>query len=124
MDVAAGIVAGRHCGGQAVTVAVDDLHFARPIRLGDVVIVRAQVNHTGSSSMEIGVEVEREVLGSRTREHCLTGFFLFVAVDRDGHPIPVPPLEPQTDEEKHRFRNAVRRRESRLARRRAERADR
>ncbi|OGQ79634.1 MAG: hypothetical protein A2289_10370 [Deltaproteobacteria bacterium RIFOXYA12_FULL_58_15] len=115
MDIAAGISAGRHCGRPALTVAVDELHFARPIHLGDVVVVRAQVNHAGKSSMEVGVEVEREHAGSLVREHCLSGYFIFVAVDDQGRPMNVPPMEPQTEEEKRRFEDALRRRSRRLS---------
>lgn len=114
MDIAAGIAAWRHFGGPVVTVAVDDLHFAEPIRVGDVVSIRAQVNHAGRSSMEVGIRVEREEAKSGTRHHCLTGYFIFVGVDDDGKPIPVPPIEPVTDDEKRRFENAVRRRQHRL----------
>jgi acyl-CoA hydrolase len=114
MDIAAGIAAWRHCGGPVVTVAVDDLHFAEPVRLGDVVSIRAQVNHVGRSSMEVGVRVEREEAKSGRRHHCLTGFFIFVGVDERGRPIPVPPVEPVTEDEKRRFNNATRRRAHRL----------
>lgn len=114
MDIAAGIAAKRHCGGVAVTVAVDDMHFARPIRLGDVVVVRARVNHTGHSSMEVGVRVERETERYNTREHCLSGYFTFVAVNAKGRPRAVPPVVPQTGDDKRRFANAVKRRARRL----------
>jgi acyl-CoA hydrolase len=114
MDIAAGIAAWRHCGGPVVTVAVDDLHFAEPIRLGDVVSIRAQVNHAGRSSMEVGIRVEREEAKSGARHHCLTGFFIFVGVDGEGKPIRVPPIEPVTEDEKWRYENAIRRREHRL----------
>ncbi|MBI5508534.1 MAG: acyl-CoA thioesterase [Deltaproteobacteria bacterium] len=119
MDIAAGIAANRHCGGPVVTAAVDDLHFARPIRMGDVVIVRASVNHTGHSSMEVGVRVEREEANTRHREHCLSGYFIFVAVDDNRNPATVPPVTPATADEKRRFKNAIRRRERRLAQRSA-----
>ena len=62
MDIAAGICAGRHCRGPVVTAAVDELVFERPIRMGDVVIIKASVNYAGRTSMEIGVRVEREGL--------------------------------------------------------------
>jgi len=116
MDMAAAISASRHCRESCVTVAVDDLVFERAIRVGDVVMVRAQVNHTGRTSMEVGVKVFREHPKTREREHCLTGYFTFVSVDREGRPIPVPPVVPTTDDETRRFENAEARRKERLDR--------
>jgi acyl-CoA hydrolase len=117
MDIAAGIAGGRHSGKSVVTLAVDDLHFERPIHLGDVVIIRSMVNHAGSTSMEVGVRVDREEPTTRRQEHCLSGYFIFVAVDPHGRPVPVPTLTPSTPEEQRRFDNAVRRRERRMANR-------
>ena len=117
MDITAGIAAVRHCREPVVTVAVDDMHFAQPIRLGDVVILKACVNHTGRTSMEVGVRVERENIKTREREHCLTGYFTFVAVDDKSRPIPVPPLEPSNPNEKRRYANGESRRQQRLAQR-------
>lgn len=116
MDIAAAISAGRHCREPVVTAAVDDLHFARSIRLGDVVVIHAQVNHTGKTSMEVGVRVERENQKTRMREHCLTGYFTFVAVDSDNRPIPVPPIAPESEDDKRRFQDAEQRRSQRLTR--------
>lgn len=115
MDIAAGIAAGRHCGRGVVTAAVDELVFTRPIHLADVVIIKASVNHTGNTSMEVGVRVEREDPSSRHREHCLTGYFTFVAVDTAGHPMPAPQIVPDTEDEQRRFRKGKTRREARLA---------
>ena len=117
MDITAGIAAVRHCREPVVTVAVDDMHFAQPIRLGDVVILKACVNHTGRTSMEVGVRVERENIKTREREHCLTGYFTFVAVDENSRPIPVPPLEPSNPNEKRRYANGESRRQQRLVQR-------
>ena len=117
MDIAASIAAARHCRVPVVTANVDDLTFEQPIRLGDVVIIRARVNFTGRSSMEVGIRVEREVRASGTREHCLTGYFTFVAMGENGKPTQVPALELDSDEDQRRFHDAVARREVRLARR-------
>ena len=114
MDIISGVAAVRHCRHPVVTVAVDDLHFAEPIRLGDVVILKACVNYTGRTSMEVGVRVEREDLRTRQREHCLSGYFTFVAVDKNSRPIPVPGVLPETENEKRRYQNAEIRREARL----------
>lgn len=119
MDVTAGVAAGRHCGLPCVTAGVDDLAFNRPIRMADIVVLKACVNYAGKTSMEVGVRVEREDPRSRTREHALSGYFTFVAVDTDGKPTPVPPIEASTPEEKRRydagFERAQRRRAAREA---------
>lgn len=110
MDIAAGIVAHRHCGLPVVTVAVDELHFKRPIHLGDVVMVHAMVNHAGTTSLEVGVRVEREDAHTHAREHCLSAYFIFVAVNADARPETVPPLWVVSTDEKRRFAAAVKRR--------------
>jgi acyl-CoA hydrolase len=119
MDIAAGIVGGRHCRTQVVTVAVDEIVFRRPIHLGDVVCLRASVNFVGRTSLEVGVRVEREEIGSGVREHCLSGYFTMVAIDQHGNPVPVPPLVADGESETRRFKAAQARRAARLARRNA-----
>ncbi len=115
MDIAAAVAAGRHCCAPVVTVAVDDLHFAAPIRLGDVVIVRACVNFAGRSSLEVGIRVEREELApGRAVQHCLSAYFTFVGVDALGAPVPVPAIKPSSEVEVRRFEAAKLRRERRL----------
>ena len=117
MDIAAAVAAGRHCGGPTVTLAVDELTFAQPIRMGDVVSIRAAVNYAGRTSLEVGIRVERESLRTHAREHCLSGYFTFVGVDELGRPTPVPPLQTDTEVERRRFLAAERRRAERLSRR-------
>jgi acyl-CoA hydrolase len=117
MDIAAGIAAGRHSRAQTVTAAIDEIVFSRPIRVGDIVIVKACVNYTGKSSLEVGVRVEREEMRSGKHEHCLTGYFTMVAVDASGRPVEVPPLSPCTADEKRRFEAGRARRAARLQRR-------
>ena len=113
MDIAAGICASRHCEGPALTAAVDELVFKNPIRVGDVVIIKASVNYVGKTSMEVGVRVEREDHVTRTLEHCLSGYFTFVAVYSNGRPILVKPLMLNTDEEKRRHNEGKARKENR-----------
>ena len=120
MDISAAVAAGRHCGGPTVTVAVDELHFAQPIRMGDVVVVRACVNFAGRSSLEVGIRVERESLRTHVTEHCLSGYFTFVGVDELGRPTPVPGLILDSDIERRRFVAAQMRRERRLQARKSE----
>lgn len=114
MDITASVAAMRHCGTPCVTACVDDLAFERPIRMGDIVILKACVNYTGRTSMEVGVRVESEHPLTHVREHALTGYFTFVAVDKDGLPMRVPPVEPRTDQELRRARAAEGRRKRRL----------
>ena len=114
MDIAASISAGRHCGSDVVTAAVDDLHFTLPIRMGDVVVIRACVNYAGKTSMEVGVRVDREDAKTRHREHCLSGYFTFVALDDAGHPAQVPEVAPNSPDEARRFQAAIARRARRL----------
>lgn len=120
MDITASVTAMRHCGTPCVTAAVDDLSFARPIRMGDIVIFKACINYTGTTSMEVGVRVEREDPHTHRREHALSGYFTFVAVDKNGSPIPVPPVVPRTEPEVRRA-DAARERQARRVRARTER---
>lgn len=124
MDIAASVASTRHCGQASVTASLDDLSFERPIRLGDIVILKACVNYTGKTSMEVGVRVEREDPRTHAREHALSGYFTFVAVDASGKPCAVPQVEPRTPDELRRFAAAqtrqARRKQSRAQRRQAE----
>jgi acyl-CoA hydrolase len=116
IDTAAGIVAGRHAGGPAVTVSLDQMSFHHPVRVGDVVFVHACVNDVGQTSMEVGVKVEAEEILSGRRTHTSSAYLVFVALDERGHPRPVPALAPETEEDRHRQAEAKIRREHRLAR--------
>lgn len=113
IDICAGIVAGRHAGRPAVTVAFDDVHFITPIRLGDVVVIAGRVTYTGHTSMEVQVEVWRETYDGG-REHSNTAFVTFVAVDAQGRPVPVPPLALDNDDDRMRFHAGEQRRTERL----------
>jgi acyl-CoA hydrolase len=119
IDGAAGISAARHAGGLVVTASMDRLHFLRPARLGDVVIVQAQVNFAARSSMEIGVRVFAENQLTRERIQATRAYLTFVAVDDQGRPREVPPLHLESDADQRRFREARARRAVRLRERRA-----
>jgi acyl-CoA hydrolase len=119
IDVAAAIAAGRHAGEHVVTASMDRLHFLRPVRLGAVVILQAQVNFVGRSSMEVGVRVFAEDPRSKVRVQATRAYVTMVAIDDGGRPRPVPPLRLETDEDRRRCRDAEQRREVRLAERRA-----
>jgi acyl-CoA hydrolase len=118
VDSTAGAVARRHSGGPAVTAFMDEMAFLHPVHVGDIVRTLAQVNWVGTSSMEIGVRVEAQPWGSAADEplHVASAYVVFVAVDEDGRPRPVPALTPETPDEERRQREAGIRRSHRLAR--------
>ncbi|MGW3952603.1 acyl-CoA thioesterase [Streptomyces sp. NPDC004752] len=120
VDDAAGAVAGRHSGGPAVTASMDEMVFLAPVRVGDLVHVRAQCNWTGRSSMEIGVRVLAERWNESTPPTQVgSAYLVFAAVDADGKPRRVPPVIPETEKDKRRYQEAQIRRTHRLARRQA-----
>ncbi|RKN37403.1 acyl-CoA thioesterase [Streptomyces hoynatensis] len=119
VDDAAGAVAGRHSGGPAVTASMDEMVFLEPVKVGDLVHVRAQVNWTGRTSMEIGVLVLAERWNESTPPTRVgTAYLVFAAVDEQGRPRPVPPVIPDNDRDRRRYQEAQIRRTHRLARRR------
>ena len=101
-------------------MSVDRVDFREPIHLGDLVIMKASVNWTGRTSMEIGVRVECEDLRTGVRRHTKSCYLTFVGVDANGRPLPVPAVVPQTEEEQRRFAAAAARRRRRLEERHAE----
>jgi len=119
IDIAAGIAAARHAGGPVVTASMDRLHFLSPVRLGEVVILQAQVNFVARTSMEVGVRVLAENQTTAERRQTTRAYLTFVAVDAAGRPRPVPPLVPETAEDRRRLADAGRRRAVRLRERRA-----
>lgn len=115
IDIAAALAASRHCNNIAVTAAVDNLQFHKPIKLGDVVRLKASVNRTFKTSMEVGVKVEVENIRFGEVFHSNSAYLTFVNVDREtGRPIPVPEILPETEEEKRRYEHAMKRREQRV----------
>ena len=117
-DSTAGAVAHRHSGGPAVTAAMDEMTFLAPVHVGDIIKTYAQVNWAGTSSMEIGVRVEAQPWGDAADSpvHVASAYFVFVAIDEDGRPRPVPPLLAEAPDEVRREREARIRRAHRLAR--------
>lgn len=118
-DQCAGMAAMRHGRLPVVTVSVDQFTFLSPVRIGQIAILRAQVNAVFRTSMEVGVEVLTEDPRSGEQRRCCDAFLTFVAIGEDGRPVAVPPLLPATDEERRREREASVRRASRLALREA-----
>jgi uncharacterized protein (TIGR00369 family) len=116
VDTAAGIAATRHCRSRVVTVSLDSMSFLHPVHVGDLVTVRASVNDVGSTSMEVGVRVESENVRTGECHHTSSAYLVFVRLDKDRRPAPVPPLIVETDDERRRQAHARIRRESRQAR--------
>jgi len=111
MDRAASIAARRHSRRITVTASVNHVAFNRAIPLGSVVTVEAKVSRAFTSSMEIFIDVWIEDRESGNRTKANEAIYTFVAVDETGNPVPVPPLEPQTEEEKSRYDAALRRKQ-------------
>lgn len=117
MDRLAAVVADRHAAGVTVTVSVDAVHFMLPAKRGDILVLHAAINRAWRSSMEVGVRVEAEAIGdsgNARRRHILSAYLTFVAVDENGKPRAVAPLQPETPDEKRRYAEAELRRASRL----------
>ncbi|HBQ21074.1 MAG: hypothetical protein A2Z91_09495 [Deltaproteobacteria bacterium GWA2_38_16] len=114
MDIAAAICGFRHCRTAVVTASVDTLSFHYAIKTGNIVSIKASVNYTANTSMEIGVCVYAEDPLSGEKKHASSAYFTFVAVDGKGRPIAVPKVIPETKDEKRRYREAQERRKIRL----------
>ena len=113
LDQVAYACASRYAGRYVVTLSVDQVMFLQPIHVGELVTFLASVNHTGTSSMEIGIKVVAEDIRSQVVRHVNSCFFTMVAVDDDKKPAAVPPLSPRTEEEKRRWQAALIRKELR-----------
>ena len=116
-DEVAGIAAVRHSGARVVTAAMDRMNFRHPVFVGQLLTVKATVNAAWRSSMEVGVRVESENVRIGEVLHTSTAYLTMVALDDDGKPTEVPPVEAVTSDEKRREREAQLRRDNRLAER-------
>ena len=114
MDKCAAISAQRHANRVCVTASVDSVEFQGPIREAEVVIIESQVNRAFKTSMEVELNVWAENPRAQTRRKCNRAYYTFVALSDDGTPTDVPPITPETDEEKRRYEQAAKRREVRL----------
>jgi acyl-CoA hydrolase len=119
VDLCGAICAQRHTGHTAITVCIDELQFERPIKVGQVVVLKARVTAAFRTSVEILVEVEGEEATTGLRWPCVSAFVSFVAVDDKRVPVVVPRLELVTDVERALATAAQTRREQRLKRRKA-----
>ena len=114
-DTAGALAAMRHAGALCVTVTVDEISFLEPVHVGDVLTLRASVNDVGTTSLEAGVRVETENPITGRRAHAASAYLVFVALDDEGRPRPVPPLLVETEQERRRQREARLRRTARIA---------
>jgi acyl-CoA hydrolase len=115
VDSAAGVVAMRHCRRRVVTARLDEMSFLRPVYIGNLVTLKAAVNDTGRTSLEVGVRVEAEDLTGGETWHVGSAYLVFVALDASGQPAPVPALLAEGPEEVRR-QDEARRRRARRAR--------
>jgi acyl-CoA hydrolase len=115
VDLAGATAAIRHCRHAVVTASVDSMSFLHPIKIGQLITLKASVNRVFRTSMEVGVKVLVEDLHRGIVYHSNSSYVTFVALDEEGKPHPVPPVIPETDAEKRRWREADARRVQRLA---------
>ena len=118
VDLTGAIAAMKHCRNVVVTASVDHMDFIHPVRIGQMVRLRASVNRAFRTSMEVGVKVWVEDLIEGDIQHVSSAFLTFVAIDAQGRGVAVPPIIPATEEEKRRYEDAGKRREYRLTQRR------
>ena len=114
VDITGAIAAHRHTGSYVVTAAIDHMDFLSPIKVGEIIILKASVNRVFHSSMEVGVKVFREEVFTRELKHTSSAYLTYVAIDAEGHPHSAPQVIPQTSEEKRRYREAGRRHRARM----------
>lgn len=116
VDEAAGTAAMRHCRSRVVTKLVDQMTFDNPVHVGELLHVRARLTWTGRTSLEVAITVDAESPLSGVIRRTNTAFLIFVALDGDGKPTPVPQLVRETPEEHESWAGAEARRAQRLAR--------
>ncbi len=114
VDMAGALAASRHSRRPVVTVAVDHMTFLSPVHIGQLLILRSSVNRAFRTSMEVGVKVMVEDLRTGEVRHTSSAYLTFVALDDEGRPTPVPPVIPETPEQRRRFEEAGERRRYRL----------
>ena len=114
VDEAGALACMRHAQRKVVTVAIDSMTFRQPIRIGDLVIINAEVSYTGRTSMEAEVQVlaENPITGEQT--HTNTAYLVYVALDDEGRPTSVPQLKVETEGEQRRMEKAKERQQRRL----------
>ncbi len=120
IDNAAGVAAVRHTRKICVTASIDRLDFYKPAFIGNLLTVKASINMTGNTSMEVGARVETEDLLSGKKIHLASAYLTFVALGEGNKPVEISPLKLVTDEDFRRHKEALKRREVRLFEKRKE----
>jgi acyl-CoA hydrolase len=115
VDLCGALAGMRHSRCTVVTASIDQMTFLHPVHLGDLVILKSQVNRVFRTSMEVGVKVWVENLHTTEMRHTSSAYLTFVALDRVGHRVVLPPVLPETDDDKRRYNEAADRRTYRLA---------
>jgi acyl-CoA hydrolase len=114
IDIAGAVSAMRHVRRPVVTASFDRVDFHAPARIGHFLILKAQVNYTGRTSLEVEVTVNAEDPMTGDRFLTTNALITFVAIDQNSKPVPVPPVIPETEDEKKRFEDGKKRREERI----------
>ncbi|HRI78277.1 MAG TPA: acyl-CoA thioesterase [Cyclobacteriaceae bacterium] len=114
MDIVSAIACQKHCNNIVVTASVDNISFRSPIQLGNVVTLRAKVTRAFNSSVEVRIDVDAANIPEGKTVASNSAYFTFVAVDKNGNPVEIPAVVPETEEEKIMYDGALRRRQLRL----------
>jgi acyl-CoA hydrolase len=115
IDLTGAMAAYRHTRTHIVTAAMDHIDFIQPVHVGDLLILKSSVNRAFTTSLEVGVKVWVENPQNGVLLHVASAYLVFVAIDKEGHRLKVPPLAPETPTELRRYDDALRRREHREA---------
>ncbi len=114
LDEMGGVIASRHARENAVTASIDRMHFYKPAFIGNLLIFKGAINYVGKKSMEVGIKVFAEDITTGITTHTGSVYLTFVALGKDGRPLPVPAVYPETPEEQHWHEGAKERRKRRL----------
>ena len=114
VDMAGALAAMRHARAPVVTASIDHMNFLHPVHIGQLILLKSSVNRAFRTSMEVGVKVHVEDLATGELKHTSSAYLTFVALDAEGNPMPVPPVIPETEEERRRYQEAAQRRAYRL----------
>lgn len=114
VDQAAAVTAMKHAGNACVTASIDRVYFIEPIKIGELVTLKASINYVGRTSMDVGVRVISENLKTGKKRHTNSCYLTMVAVNAKGKPVPVPKLLCKTSEQHRRCKEAEQRRKEKL----------
>jgi acyl-CoA hydrolase len=115
IDLTGAMAAYRHARSHIVTAAMDHIDFIRPVHIGDLLILKSSVNRAFTTSLEVGVKVWVEHPQNGSLLHVASAYLVFVSIDKEGNPLKIPQLQPETPDEERRYADAQRRREHREA---------